>query len=341
MNVDSDADHRGQACPPNVPFRALSLAPGLAEFLREAGERAALSPNLTPQEIRHEAADMVTWMHGSGPHLDVVTEDRSIAIEGERSIPVRVYTPREISNNDLVIFIHGGGWIAGSIDSYDPDVRRLSCRLRRRAMSLEYRLAPEHPFPAGLDDCVALVKTVANEEEYTGLALAGDSAGGNLALATALELRRSATRIAGLLLIYPALDASASRNPSYLENAEGYLLTATMMKAYWEAYLAGTAHPLDPRASPAREPNLWGLPPTVLVAAGLDPLRDESRDLAVRLIDAGVDLTYLPNAGLTHAFLHYANRVPSAGTAVDAAFDALDAALTRSATRRLLVATDT
>lgn len=226
----------------------------------------------------------------------------------EGSIPARLYRPRATARNGLTVFFHGGGFVIGSVESHDAACRRL-CNLTDAAvLSVEYRLAPEHKFPAAPDDALQAVRWAALQAPHWGLdparlVLAGDSAGGALAAVTALRLRdEGGPRAAGQVLIYPMTDYHTPPTPSYLAYESGYFLTRAAMVRFWREYLAREEDGLHPHASPLRAEDLSGLPPALVLTAQFDPLRDEGERFAHRLLDAGVPVTLRRQDGLIHGF---------------------------------------
>jgi acetyl esterase len=222
------------------------------------------------------------------------------------SLPVRFYTPEALgAPSPLVVYFHGGGWVTGSIATHDEFCRRLAAGARCRVASVDYRLAPEHRFPAALDDALAAFRWIAGHAAYLGadparLAVAGDSAGGNLAAVVALRTRGETPAPSLQILIYPAVDMTSSR-PSHATFAAGYILTRRMIDWYRSHYLEGA--PLrDPDASPLFAPDLSGAPPALVYTAGFDPLRDEAQEYADRLRDAGVRVAYREHEGLVHGY---------------------------------------
>jgi acetyl esterase len=241
------------------------------------------------------------WMQGD--KAEISTRDVLVA-GGAGRLPARVYHPEPGVVLPLVVHFHGGGWVGGSIAAADRPCRALARAAHCVIVSVEYRLAPENPFPVPLRDCVAATRWLASHAAEVGadgarLALMGDSAGGNLAAATALALRdEGGPPITHQVLLYPVLDLGGS----YLsreENASGYLLTRGSME--WFADLYG-ADPADPYASPLRAPSLAGLPPATIVVAGFDPLRDEGIAFAERLRADGVEADLREWPGTVHGF---------------------------------------
>ncbi|WP_045710960.1 alpha/beta hydrolase [Streptomyces rubellomurinus] len=244
----------------------------------------------------------------------------SVADDTLAGVPVRVYRPEGGGPGPTVLFIHGGGWIVGDLDTHDNVCRRLCRDIDAVVVSVGYRLAPEHPFPAGYDDCLAVARHVAATLSRFGagtLALAGDSAGGNLAAAVALALRDAGTPVAAQLLAYPATDLSGRTDyPSMAENATGYLLTAAECLHDIELYTGGdAATKADPRVSPLLADHK-GLAPAVIGVGEHDPLRDHGIAYADALAADGVPVRQHVYPGLIHGFLNYDSVVPAVETAV-------------------------
>lgn len=240
--------------------------------------RAALAevPPLPGDEVRH-------------------VEDRTVPGWSDRDpdVAVRVYQPATTDDPvGVLVYLHGGGWVLGSIDTHDNVARTLANGSRATVVSVDYRLAPEHPFPAPLDDVSAVLRWVHDHADELGapprIAVGGDSAGGNLSAAAALRARdEGGPPLAFQLLVYPVTD-SAADTESYREFGEGYFLTAEAMAWYWNAYQPDPARRADPLCSPRRADDLSGLPPALVITASCDPLRDEGEAYAARLRDAGV-----------------------------------------------------
>ncbi len=224
-------------------------------------------------------------------------------------IPIRIYTPEGVGPFALLVYFHGGGFVVGSIDGADMICRALCRGAGCMVVSVGYRLAPEHTFPAAPDDCLAATRWAAGHAAELGadparLAVAGDSAGGNLAAVTALRIRdEGGPPLRGQLLIYPVADYHTPPTPSYLANADGYLLTRAMMIWFWGHYLNHAGEADDPHAAPLRAPDLAGLPPALVITAEFDPLRDEGERYAERLQAAGVPAVVTRYDGMIHGFL--------------------------------------
>jgi len=255
-----------------------------------------------------------------GPKLEQVSvADRSIpGSAGE--VPIRIYRPKAASAKELLpalVYYHGGGWVLGNIESHDQVCRYLCRDSGVAVVSVDYRLAPEHPFPAAYDDAVAALRWVADNGEQIGvdrhlLSVGGDSAGGNLAAAVAIWARdQHAPPLRLQLLNYPALDATIDTD-SYLRFADGYLLTREVMGWFYDQYVPERAHRIDWRASPLRAPSLAGVAPAMIITAGFDPLRDEGRAYAHRLRGEGVPVDYIEFGGMIHGFMGMPAILPTA-----------------------------
>ena len=227
------------------------------------------------------------------------------------AIPARLYTPKTLRKTDglapCLVFFHGGGWVIGNLDSHDVVCRQLAHEGELIVISVDYRLAPEHKFPAAVDDAIAATKWVADSARRLGLdasrlTVGGDSAGGNLAAVVSIAARDgNGPAIAGQVLIYPATDF-AMTHPSHREPETSVLLTHTVIRWFRDHYLNGVADGDDWRASPARTKALIGLPSAYVLTAGADPLRDEGCEYAERLKQAGVRVTYKHFPGQFHGF---------------------------------------
>jgi acetyl esterase len=235
---------------------------------------------------------------------------------------LRIYRPRGEGPFPLLAFFHGSGFVLCSLDTHDGMCRNLCAGSGCVVVSVDYRLAPEHKFPAGLDDCVFATRWIANhaselEGDASRLAVGGDSAGGNLAAAAALRLRdEGGPPLVGQLLIYPVTDYHSPGTPSYRENAEGYGLTRDTMVWFWDHYLTEAAQGADPHASPLRASDLANLPPALVQTAEYDPLRDEGEAYAAKLRAAGTPATLSRWDGMNHGFLFWVGRVDKAGEAM-------------------------
>jgi acetyl esterase len=274
----------------------------------------------------------------AGPELEIpeiwglpdeVDEVVDLMIPGPAApLRVRVYRPRSTELLPVVIWFHGGGWVVGTLDSHDPVCRALANRTPCVVVSVDYRLAPEWPFPAALDDAWAATRWVADEALKLGadasrVVVAGDSAGGNLAAAVALRARDSGPSLALQALIYPVTDFDFE-SESYARYESGLNLTRAKMQWYWEQYLAG-ADGLHPDASPLRAPDLAGVAPALVQVAELDPLLSEGEAYAARLAEAGVPVTLTRYDGMIHGFIRMPALVAEADFSLAEIASAVDA----------------
>ncbi len=250
----------------------------------------------------------------------VVESALDITVPGEHSppVPVRMYVPvdKHLARGGklpLVLFFHGGGWALGSPSSYDSVTRELARRIPALVLSVDYRLAPEHPFPAAIQDADATLRWVSRHAQELGadparIVVAGDSAGGTLAIAAALHARAGhAPPVAMQVLFYPSTHISSTDYESYRQYGEGHLLTQQAVEKFREFYLPQPADWSRPESSPLLAEDLSGMPPTLLIAAGFDPLRDEGEAYARKLRQHGTPVTYRLEPQLLHAFLNLYN----------------------------------
>lgn len=263
------------------------------------------SMSLPLEEGRRNFAELIGSLCSSGE----VARTRDLRIPGPAGdIPARAYFPAGAGDLPVVLHFHGGGWVFGDVATYDGVSRALAAAAGAVLVSVDYRRAPEDPFPAALDDCHAATAWVHEHAAELGcdpsrLAVAGDSSGGNLAAAVALRARdEGGPPIAFQLLVYPALDPSMSSR-SYGENAEDAFLSRSEMAWYWDRYLGPDGDRSEPYAAPLAANDLSGLPPAHVVTAGSDVLRDEGETYAARLRDAGVPATVRRYDDMVHGFL--------------------------------------
>jgi acetyl esterase len=235
---------------------------------------------------------------------------------------LRIYRPPGDGPFPLLAFFHGSGFVLCSLDTHDGMCRNLCAGAGCVVVSVDYRLAPEHKYPAGLDDCVFATRWIADhagelEGDAQRLVVGGDSAGGNLAAAAALRLRdQGGPPLVGQLLIYPVTDYHTPGTASYRENAEGYGLTRDTMVWFWDHYLTDATQAADPYVSPLRAANLANLPPALVQTAEYDPLRDEGDAYAAKLRAVGTPATLSRWDGMNHGFLFWVGRVDKAGEAM-------------------------
>jgi acetyl esterase len=260
-------------------------------------------------------------------------EDRMIpGADGE--MPVRIYTPQGQGPFPVLVYFHGGGWVIGNREAYDPTCRALTNAAGCLVVSVEYRLAPEHKFPAAPEDCYAAVQWVAAHAaamrgDAARLAIGGDSAGGNLTAVVAHMARdRGGPPLVYQLLVYPVTNYGYD-TVSYQENADGYLLTKDAMMWFWNHYLRSATDGNDPQASPLRAQNLRDLPPALVLTAEFDPLRDEGEAYARRLQEAGVPVTLKRYDGMIHGFFSLGKVFAQGKQAIQEAANGLRAACAR------------
>jgi acetyl esterase len=250
-----------------------------------------------------------------------VAESRDLTVDSRPPISVRLYRPRP-GTLPLLVYFHGGGWVVGSVASSDPFCRALANASGCAVVSVEYRLAPEDRYPAAANDAYAATRWSADHAaelgvDATRIAVGGSSAGGNLAAVVALMAReRGAPPLAFQLLHVPVTDHDFG-TPSYRANATGFGLTLAGMRWFWDHYAPDAKLRDEPYASPLRAKDLAGLPPAHVVTAECDPLRDEGKAYAARLLEAGVPTTYVEYPGMVHGFTSMAMSVPAGRTAID------------------------
>ena len=283
--------------PPSLKMRALLL------MLRILGGKPL--HKLTVTQARKVALAQIPKSNKPTPVATVVNRTIPGPV-GE--IPIRIYGPEGKSPFPLVVFFHGSGFVVLNLDSHDETCRTLCRGAGCVVVSVDYRLAPEFKFPAAPDDCLAATRWAAEHAaefnaDPTRLAVAGDSAGSNLATVTALRIRdEGGPPLRGQLLIYPVTDYHTPPTPSYLANANGYYLTRDDMIWFWGHYLNHAGEANHPHASPLRAPDLHSLPPALVITAEYDPLRDEGEHYAGRLRAAGVPTVLSRYEGMIHGF---------------------------------------
>jgi acetyl esterase len=300
----------------------MPLHPFFEKLLAQAAalSRPALSAG-TPDEARAAFAAMRGFL-GPGPEVGAVS-DLSLPTRSG-SVGARLYRP-EGAEVGLLVYLHGGGWVCGGLDDFDGLMRRLVRHSQCAVLSVDYRLAPEHPFPAGLNDAVdALIWAEANRKRLLSaavpLSVGGDSAGGNLAIAAAQSVQ-DRIALAAQILFYPVTDC-AMDGPSYHDFSTGLPLTRADMAWFFRHY----ADPLrwaDPEVSPLRRISLAGTPPTWIVSAEYDVLRDEAEAYAVRLASEDVAVEFQRATGMPHGFARMANHVDEAAEVLKQAGSAL------------------
>ena len=306
----------------------MPLDPVIQGFLdaAAANPRPPISEQ-TPAEARAGYA-LYASLAGEGPEMGSVRND---TLGG---VPVRIYRPHAVApdNAPVMMWIHGGGWMIGSLDTDDARCRTMAERAGVVVISVDYRLAPEHPFPAAFDDCLAVLDAVSSGASELGfdamrIAVGGDSAGGNLSAALALWARNHGPRVAFQLLVYPAVAATGGSFASLTENGQGYFLTTESMKFFYDSYVPSTVDPNDPRVSPLHAESHAGLPSAHILTAEFDPLRDEGLAYVDALRSAGVAVTHTNWEGCIHGFFGMQALFPVAEGAMAEACAELRAAL--------------
>ncbi|MGO4890590.1 alpha/beta hydrolase [Anaerobacillus sp. MEB173] len=297
-----------------------------AKFILEQMELAGAPPmeTLSPEEARASADFSLL----AGEPEDVGSVENRLIPGPEGDIPVRVYTPKGEGPFPALVYYHGGGWVIGDLDTVDVPCRLLTNKANCVVISVDYRLAPEHKFPAAADDAYAAAKWAADHGsainvDPSRIAVGGDSAGGNLAAAVALMARdKGELSLAYQLLVYPVTNHSYD-TVSYFENADGYLLTKDTMVWFWDHYLRTEEDSANPYASPLQAEDLSGLPPALVLTAEFDPLRDEGEAYAKRLTEAGVSVEVKRYDGLIHGFFWMPAALEKGRESIDLAAAAL------------------
>ena len=303
----------------------MPLDPAYDTLLRQLA--AVDGPPLTELPIA-AGREMFRAMQAGAPEIEVVRVTDVTA----GTVPVRIYRPTGDGPFPVVMMFHGGGWVIGDLDTADCQSREVCRGVEALVISVDYRLAPEHPFPAAAEDCYAATLWAAsNAGDHDGnpalLALAGDSAGGNLAAVVAQMLRdRGGPGVVFQLLVYPVTDGVHFDRASYRDNAEGYLLTAESMRWFWDHYVPTAQDRHNPYASPLLATDLSALPPALVMTAQFDPLRDDGEDYARALAAAGVDARFIRYDGFIHGFFAHTRTVDATREAMSAACAALRSA---------------
>jgi len=275
---------------------------------------------LPPAEARQLAIEGMKLVEGAREPLRSVQELRIPGPGGE--IPIRVYTPEAPGPLPVLVYFHGGGWVVCNLDTHDVVCTAIAHRAGAVVVAVDYRLAPEHKFPAAVVDCYAATAWVAANAGQLGvdpkrISVGGDSAGGNLAAVVSIRSRdENGPAIRSQVMVYPVTDLSSFATPSYAEFAENHYLTKKEMEWFRDLYLRNAEDARNPHASPLLAENLRGLPPALVITAECDPLRDEGAAYAKRLEDAGVPVTYTCYAGMIHPFFSLSGVIPQAFEAI-------------------------
>ncbi len=313
------------------------------QALLELFEKKQLPPiyTLTPDEARRSYRDRIAFTQPEACRVAQIQELQAPSPGG--SIAVRLYRPLPHTQTagpapPVLVYFHGGGWTIGDLDTHDNLCRQLANCAGCALASVNYRLAPEHRFPAAVEDCIAATRWVRSNAQALSLdaeriAVGGDSAGANLAAVVAISMREARDPfLAYQLLIYPATDMRCCA-PSHTTNGSGYLLTRESIAYYHNHYIENAADDLDWRASPLLHPNLSALPPALIVTAGFDPLRDEGLQFAQRLSEAGTPATSVCFERQIHGFITMGGLIDEASAAVNLCAAELCRALARPASR--------
>ena len=295
-----------------------------AKLLLELIERANVSPihTLSPTAARETYRERRFFSQPEAPQVSSVTDIQADGPHG--AIPLRLYRP--LGSKDTVVlpvlvYYHGGGWVIGDLDTHDTLCREIANASGCAVVAVDYRMAPEHPFPAAVDDCIAATYWVHRNAQRLALdapclAVGGDSAGGNLAAVVALAARDAGDLpIQFQLLIYPATDARRTA-ASHETNGQGYLLTRDTVTYFHDHYISDPEHDADWRASPLLCDDLTQLPPALILTAGYDPLRDEGLAYSQRLSEAGNRTTHICFERQIHGFITMGKVIDEANTAV-------------------------
>jgi len=297
-----------------------SPRPEIARFL---AERAALdAPPLASLDVATARANMLADSRELWGEVEPVAHIEDLRpFAADASLVIRSYRPTTKRHLPGLVFFHGGGWVIGSIETHDGLCRKLANAAECAVLSVDYRLAPEHPFPAAVRDAVdALAWVHRNAREVhvdpAKLSVAGDSAGGNLAAVAARHLARRGMRPASQVLVYPVCDGRTD-SASYDVNADGCFLTREDMQWYFRHYTTSPADLLEPDLAPIRAGDLSGLPPAYIATCELDPLRDDGTRYAGRLRDAGVPVTLDDWGGMIHGFILMRTVTPAADELCD------------------------
>ena len=302
----------------------MPLESDTAAILAEIAKSGAPAFNELPVT---ESRAIYTESQSLPPTVEVYSVEDTLVEGPAGGIPVRIYRPHA-EPAPVHMHLHGGGWVIGNLVTHDADCREICVAAGCIVVAVDYRLAPEHPFPAATEDCYAVACWAsALDPQFGGrpgpISIGGDSAGGNLAAVVALMSRdRNGPEFALQLLLYPITEPSMS-SASFHENAENYLLTKTMMTWFWDHYCPDIEQRNNPLVSPLLAPDLSDLPPALVITAEFDPLRDEGEAYAERLLAAGVEVEKRRFDGLIHAFFSMAGMLEGAREGVDLVGSAL------------------
>jgi acetyl esterase len=288
--------------------------------MRDQRERDNVAPLYTMSLADARAADLASILAGGG-EPEAVREVTNLTISGPGGdLPVRLYRPAGQRPLPVLLYFFGGGWVLGAIDTADGVSRSLANSAGALVVVVGYRLAPEHPFPAAMQDCYATLRWVIDQAAEIGadpgrIAVGGDSAGGNLAASVALRARDDGLPLAGQLLVYPNTDQLAD-DESMRKSDDPFLFNRHSVAWYRQHYLAGPEDAASPLASPLRAESLAGLPPALVITAEYDPLRDQGEAYASRLAAEGVQVTLSRYPGMAHGFFTMAGALDASRAAL-------------------------
>jgi acetyl esterase len=295
-------------------------AKALLRLIEEKGVPA--THTLTPAQARAFYRERRTFTQPDAPEVASVQDLQATGPAG--AIPVRSYRPAGSSAAAMLpvlVYYHGGGWVIGDLDTHDVLCRQIALGARCAVFSVDYRLGPESPFPAAVDDCLSCTRYVianakALQVDAARVAVGGDSAGGNLAAVVCLLAREAGPVIDAQVLLYPALDLTFTR-PSVERFATGPVLTRADMEVFRTHYLGEDGDPTDPLCSPLFAPDVADLPPALVVTAAVDPLHDDGADYVARLGAAGVPVKHTDHARAVHGFLSFPGVCRASAAALD------------------------
>lgn len=297
----------------------------LLEFMGSQGD--PLLESMTPAEARRFTKARSAMVTGAPERVPSVVDQRIPGPLGD--IPIRIYRPDVAAPSPGLLYFHGGGWVIGDLDTHDVVCRAIANRARAAVVSVDYRLAPEHKFPAAVVDCYAATEWLASNAARLGIdrsrvSVGGDSAGGNLAAVVCQKaLREQGPAIASQVLVYPVTDLSSFATGSYEEFAEDHYLARSVMGWFRAHYLMNLDDALSSDASPLLAADLPGLPRALIITAECDPLRDEGEAYAKRLEQAGVPVTCTRYAGMIHPFFTMGGVIPRAQKAIQQVAEAI------------------
>ena len=303
------------------------LAPEIRSLLEAMAAQGGPAMETLPASEARRTAHGLDQLAGDAEAVSRIENRKIAGRSGE--IPVRIYFPKGDGPFPGVVFLHGGGWVICDLDTHDNICRAISKRAGAVVVSVDYRLAPEHEFPAALEDsfdatCWVADNAAALEIDSRRLVVAGDSAGANMATVIAAQARDAKRpAIALQVLVYPVTDLTGFDTASHREFAEDHFLTRAVMEWFVGAYVPRAADRTRPDASPRFNADVSGLPPALVITAECDPLRDEGEAYAKRMQEHGVPVTLTRYDGMIHPFLNFLAVTPSAHAALDQIADAI------------------